>query len=186
MGKPVLLHICCAPCSIATLKVFKENGFEPLGYFFNPNIHPYKEFSRRKETLRQYLEEEKVPLVIEEDYLLEDFLRMVVHKEKQRCLHCYRLRLETAARYAREKGMERFSTTLLISPYQKHDSIKEIGEEMADKYGLQFIYLDLRPVFRESLRQARERGLYLQGYCGCIFSEKERYYKPKVKVQSQK
>lgn len=179
MGKSVLLHVCCAPCSIATLKIFTEKGFEPVGYFFNPNIHPYREFSRRKETARQFFKDEKTPLLIEENYLLEDFLRMVVHREKQRCLLCYRLRLEAAARQARENGMECFSTTLLISPYQKHERIKETGEEMADKYGLQFIYDDIRPFFRDSLHMAREKGLYLQGYCGCIYSEQERYDKTK-------
>lgn len=183
MGKPILLHICCAPCSIASLQVFKENGFEPQGFFFNPNIHPYREFARRKETLRQFLVEEKIPLFIEEDYLLEDFLRMVVNREKERCTHCYRLRLDATARFAEEKGIDCFSTTLLISPYQRHEHIREIGEEMADKYGLRFIYKDLRPVFRKSLRLARERGLYLQGYCGCIFSEKERYDKKQRKTK---
>ena len=184
MGKPILLHICCAPCSIASLKVFKENGFELFGFFFNPNIHPYREFVRRKETLHRFLEEEKIPFFIEDDYLLEDFLRMVVNREKERCTYCYRLRLDAAARFAAEKGLNCFSTTLLISPYQKHEKIKEIGEEMAAKYGISFTYRDLRHFFRESMRMARERGMYMQGYCGCIFSEKERYEKKAQNKQS--
>ncbi len=177
MGKAMLLHICCAPCSIASLQVFKERGYAPQGYFFNPNIHPFREFARRKETLRQYLREVKTPLFVEEEYQLEDFLRLVVNRENERCTHCYRLRLEATARLAGEKGIDSFSTTLLISPYQKHEQIREIGEDLAEKYGVRFLYEDLRPVFRESMRLAREKELYLQGYCGCIYSEKERYDK---------
>jgi len=177
MAKPMLLHICCAPCSIASLQVFGRKGFEPQGYFYNPNIHPYREFARRKETLRRYLQEEGVPLFVEEDYLMKDFLRMVVNHEDERCPYCYRLRLDATARFTREKGMDSFSTTLLISPYQNHELIREIGKELAGKYGLNFLYEDLRPVFRESMDLARERELYMQGYCGCIYSENERYNK---------
>lgn len=177
MAKPMLLHICCAPCSIASLQVFRESGFEPRGYFFNPNIHPYREFTRRKETLRQFLKEEEIPLFIEEEYLMKEFLQAVVNHEDERCAYCYRLRLDAAARFAAEKGLGFFSTTLLISPYQNHELIKEIGGELAGKYGVHFIYEDLRPVFRESMRLAREKELYMQGYCGCIYSENERYNK---------
>ena len=110
MGKSVLLHVCCAPCSIATLKIFTEKGFEPVGYFFNPNIHPYREFSRRKETARQFFKDEKTPLLIKK-IISWKILRMVVHREKQRCLLCYCLRWR-AARQARGKRYGVFFTTL--------------------------------------------------------------------------
>ena len=175
MAESLLLHICCAPCCVLSLQAFRDMGYDILGYFFNPNIHPYREFTSRKETLRRFLEEEKIPYIIEERYPLEDFLRMALACEKDRCLSCYRLRLEAAARMAVEKETEYFSTTLLISPYQKHEQIKSIGEEVARVHGVRFLYENLRPLFRESQRLAREKGFYMQTYCGCIFSEKERY-----------
>jgi predicted adenine nucleotide alpha hydrolase (AANH) superfamily ATPase len=174
-GMNLLLHICCAPCSLSTWKNFQEKGHRLHGYFFNPNIHPYREFRRRKKTLQEWAQQEGRPLTCEEDYLLEDFLRLVVNREKERCRFCYRWRLEKTAAHAREQGFESFSTTLMLSPYQKHDLLQEIGGEVARKYGLRFIYEDLRPLFRESMGLAREKGLYMQGYCGCIYSEKERY-----------
>ena len=177
MNKSLLLHICCAPCCVMSLQTFRDKGYDVLGYFFNPNIHPYREFVSRKETLRSFLDEENITYIMDEGYPLEDFLRLVLANEQDRCLSCYRLRLETAAQKAAELGIEHFTTTLLISPYQKHESIKTTGEEIAQNYGVSFLYVDLRPLFRESQRLAREKGFYMQSYCGCIFSEKERYLK---------
>lgn len=95
---------------------------------------------------------------------------------ENRCVkYCYRVRLEQTARYAKEHGYDTFSTTLLISPYQNHNALKKIGEEMAEKYGLNFLYRDFRPGFREGQAEARELGLYMQKYCGCVFSEEMRY-----------
>ncbi|RQD77495.1 MAG: hypothetical protein D5R97_02180 [Candidatus Syntrophonatronum acetioxidans] len=175
----LLLHMCCGPCTTASQEKFKELGYEVRGFFFNPNIHPYKEFKRRKETLRDYCRQEEIPLEIDDRYLLEDFLRKTVYREQNRCLFCYALRLGETARKAREKGIEIFSTTLLISPYQDHDLLKEVGEEMGNKYGVSFLYEDLRPLFKDSVNMSKQRNMYRQGYCGCIYSEKERYYKKK-------
>lgn len=95
---------------------------------------------------------------------------------ENRCVkYCYRVRFEQTARYAKEHGYDTFSTTLLISPYQNHNALKKIGEEMAEKYGLNFLYRDFRPGFREGQAEARELGLYMQKYCGCVFSEEMRY-----------
>lgn len=95
---------------------------------------------------------------------------------QNRCTnYCYRTRLEKTAQYAKENGYDSFSTTLLVSPYQKHDDIKRIGEELAEKYGLEFHYVDFRAGYREGQAKARELGLYMQKYCGCIFSEEERF-----------
>ncbi len=171
----LLLHICCAPCSLYSWQAFEEKGHNLCGFFFNPNIHPYREFKKRKETLRSLSEQEGKKLIIDERYLLDDYLRAVVHHEEQRCELCYRMRLEETARKAKEEGMEGISTTLLISPYQKHGLLREIGERIAAEHGLKFVYEDLRPGFRTSMRLATEKGLYKQGYCGCIYSEKERY-----------
>ncbi len=105
-----------------------------------------------------------------------EFCKNVVDDLENRCVkYCYRVRLEQTARYAKEHGYDTFSTTLLISPYQNHNALKKIGEEMAEKYGLNFLYRDFRPGFREGQAEARELGLYMQKYCGCVFSEKMRY-----------
>ena len=175
----ILLHMCCGPCTTASREKFKELGYNIRGFFFNPNIHPYKEFKRRLETLQDYCREEEIPLMIDGRYLLEDFLRKVVYREQQRCLFCYALRLGESAKKAREEGIPSFSTTLLISPYQNHERLKEVGEARGKEYGVSFIYEDLRPLFKESVNISRQRNMYRQGYCGCIFSEKERYYKEK-------
>ena len=174
----LLLHICCAPCSIVSWEYFSSLGYLPRGYFFNPNIHPYKEFSRRLETLRAFSRAEARPVIYDEEYRLEEFIRMAVDSKDKRCQLCYALRLRETARYARKAGIEYISTTLLLSPYQKHEALKNEGEEAARRYGVKFVYADLRPFFRESMQKARQKELYRQGYCGCIYSEKERYYRP--------
>ncbi len=169
--------MCCGPCTTSSHKKFKESGYDITGYFFNPNIHPYREFQKRLETLEQYCREEDISLIADPCYLLEDFIRGVVNREAERCFFCYYLRLKEAAKKAKELHIPNFSSTLLISPYQKHDSIKKIGEEAAEEYGVNFVYTDLRPFYKESVQISRQKGMYRQPYCGCIYSEKERYYR---------
>lgn len=173
----MLLHICCAPCSTVTDRHFRDLGYGVTGYFYNPNIHPYREFKKRLETLEQYCKEEDIPLMVESRYQLDLFLRETVFHEEDRCRHCYRIRLLETARKAEEEGIPFISSTLQISPYQDHDLLKKIGSESAKTYGRVFVYEDLRPMFKESAVLSRERGLYRQSYCGCIYSERERYYK---------
>lgn len=183
--KDLLLHVCCGPCSIYSWQELEKDGFNLRGYFFNPNIHPYREFIRRLEALRSLASQEGREIIIDQGYPMEEYLRMVVNHEEERCPLCYRMRLEETARKAREQGIENISTTLLISPYQKHDLLKDLGEKIAEEYGLHFVYKDLRPGFRESMARARQKGLYMQGYCGCIYSEKERYSAGKRKARRQ-
>ena len=116
--------------------------------------------------------------MLEEEYDLSGFLRMVVEKENERCPLCYAMRLEKTARKAKELGFKWFGTTLLISPYQQIEGICRTGEDLARKYGLNFYGEDLRPGYRRSRELSRELGLYRQPYCGCIYSERDRYYKP--------
>lgn len=172
----MLLHMCCGPCTTSSQKKFKNLGYELTGYFFNPNIHPYKEFQKRLETLQGYCKDEDIPLISDTRYLLEDFISGVVNWEGVRCDFCYFMRLKETAKKAKGLHIPNFSSTLLISPYQKHDSIKKTGEEVAKKYGVNFVYTDLRPLYKESVEISRRKGLYRQPYCGCVFSEKERYY----------
>ena len=170
----MLLHTCCAPCSIQCVETLAGEGITPDLYWYNPNIHPYTEYSFRRDALGNFAENRKLSLIIEDEYGLRSFIKGVSSLE-DRCAYCYRIRLEQTARFAAEKAYEAFSTTLLISPYQNHELIRKIGEELAGVYGPQFLYRDFRPFFRKGQNRAREAGYYMQKYCGCIYSEEERY-----------
>lgn len=172
----LLLHTCCAPCSVYCIKSLRNEEIEPTVYWFNPNIHLYQEYKSRRDTLKQYASNIAVQAIFEEDYGLDEFCRNVVDDLGNRCKnYCYPVRLEQTAKFAKENGYDTISTTLLISPYQKHDIIHELGEKIAKDYGINFLYRDFRPGFREGQNEARQLGLYMQKYCGCVFSEEERY-----------
>ncbi len=173
----ILLHICCAPCTIYPLRIFRAEGFSLTGLFFNPNIHPYLEYVRRREALERFAQEEHLEVKWSPDYLLEAFLRGVVFKEQERCNWCYEMRLRHTAEIARQDNWDGFSTTLLYSKFQKHDRIRSIGEMLAKEYDVPFIYRDFRGGWDEGVRISRERQIYRQPYCGCIYSERERYIK---------
>ena len=112
------------------------------------------------------------------DIFVDEFCKNVIRNLKTRCTdYCYRVRLEQTAKYAKEHGFDTITTTLFVSPYQKHEELKQIAEEIAKKYELNFLYRDFRVGFREGQAKARELGLYMQKYCGCIFSEEDRYAK---------
>ena len=175
----LLLHICCGPCSISPIAQLREMGHELQGFFFNPNIHPYKEFERRLDTLKEYATAIDLPLTIDGRYLLEDFLAEAMRFDRIRCEGCYEMRFHIAAAAAKQQECDAFTTTLLVSPYQKHDLIREVGERVAKETGIPFYYVDFRPGWHEGVRISRERQMYRQPYCGCIFSEQERYCKPK-------
>lgn len=171
----LLLHTCCAPCSVYCVRSLRQEGIEPTAFWYNPNIHPYTEYAARRDTLIAYTKSVGQALVIHEDYGLRHFVQAVAEDIDRRCDHCYTLRLEETARFAAENGFTHFSSTLFVSPYQNHRRMQEIAEQMAKRYGAAFLYRDFRPGFREGQAIAREQGLYLQKYCGCIFSEEERY-----------
>jgi len=119
----LLLHVCCGPCTIYPLSVIRGEGIDVSGYFFNPNIHPFKEFKKRKEAARHVSEHFNFPIIWENKYGLIEFLRKTVFHEQQRCPICYDLRLSKTASYARENGFDAFSTTLLYSRYQNHQAL---------------------------------------------------------------
>jgi len=177
----LLLHCCCAPCSLTCVSSLRAQDIESELLWFNPNIHPYTEYKARLDCLREFASNEKLKLRLEGEYGLRFFLKEVSSEidgaAPERCEKCYKTRLEKTASVAADGGFTAFTTSLLISPYQDHDAIKRIGEEAADKYGVDFLYSDFRPLFRESRTAAREKGFYMQKYCGCIFSEEERYAK---------
>lgn len=170
-----LMHTCCAPCSVSCIRQLRGEGIEPVSYWFNPNIHPYMEYKARRDTLIGYAPAIGMELIVQEDYGLREFCRAVAEDIDHRCAHCYTARLEQTAKFAAENGFGSFTTTLLVSPYQQHDRIAEIAQQMAQRYGVEFLYRDFRPGFRDGQAQARELGFYMQKYCGCVFSEAERY-----------
>ncbi|MBC7237233.1 MAG: epoxyqueuosine reductase QueH [Chloroflexi bacterium] len=174
-GKRLLLHICCAPCATYTTRRLREQGAQVTGYWYNPNIHPFSEHERRREALVTYAPTIELPMIWEAAYEMPEFLRRVAGRERfrQRCALCYRMRLERTAQVAASEGFELFTTTLLISPYQDQKLICEIGEGLAQDYGVSFYFENLRRGFAEHHRLAREAGLYQQRYCGCIYSEWE-------------
>lgn len=176
----ILLHACCGPCSIYPVSVLKEEGHDFRGYFYNPNIHPYTEFKKRLDAFRQYAEKEGFPIIVEDDYLLEEFLRQAVFREGERCRVCYSMRLHRAAQVAKKGNFDAFSTTLLVSPFQKHNLIRDIGTAIGEEMGIPFYYYDFRPGYKDAVRISKEEGMYRQQYCGCIYSERDRYY-PKRK-----
>lgn len=171
----LLIHTCCAPCSIKCIEELKKEDVKTDLYWYNPNIHPFMEYKNRLEALKKYSEIIDIKLIIEDEYGLIDFTKNVVNDIENRCDYCYKVRLEKTAKYAKENGYDAFSTTLLISPYQKHDRIKEICERLEKKYDIKFLYKDFRDKFREGQAKAKELELYIQKYCGCIYSEEERY-----------
>ena len=177
MGK-ILIHICCAPCACYPCKRLKEENFEVVGFWYNPNIQPYQEYRRRLMATGYFARVTSLELITDYEYPLQDFLRGILEKdakEKVRCTFCYELRMERTAKAARENGFDYFTTTLLYSKFQQHDLIKEIGEKLGKKYGLNFYSEDFRDGWKEGILISKKMGLYRQQYCGCIFSEKERY-----------
>jgi predicted adenine nucleotide alpha hydrolase (AANH) superfamily ATPase len=184
----VLLHSCCGPCTVYPLKSLRQEGFEVEGYFYNPNIHPYKEFLARLESYQRFASLQDLNTHIHSEYGLETFINALKTNElscQQRCPLCYRLRLEAAAQKAIDLAMDAFTTTLLVSPYQNHELLMEIGTEIGTAKGIPFLQRDFRPGFRAAQQEARAMGLYIQAYCGCVFSEYDRY-KPKVKKKVEK
>lgn len=187
------MHICCANCSIYPLKSLKEDGHTLTGFWFNPNIHPYIEYKHRLDAVKKlealWNSEDTNPhirhlekrsqggLKIEyiDYYGLKEYLRNVVGNEAKRCEYCYTVRLKETAKRAKDINADAFTTTLLVSPYQKFDMIVEIGRALQDKYSVEFYMDDLRKGFYKGKRIAKTLGLYQQQYCGCVYSEMERY-----------
>lgn len=171
----ILLHICCGPCALYPLRSLRTAGHRVTGFFFNHNIHPYQEYQRRLTAAREMCTLEGLTLLCRDEYLLEEFLAAVAGRPAERCLYCYFSRLEAAARQAAEHGFDAFTSSLLYSRYQNHEQIRSAGERAAERHGVRFLYEDFRPGWQEGIRLSKELGLYRQQYCGCIYSEKERY-----------
>lgn len=169
----ILLHICCGPCLIYPLRILREKQAKLTGFFFNPNIHPSREYLQRAETLAVYANQAGLT-VIWGDYRPEDYFQRVTHREEERCQICYRIRLEATAACAKKLGCDGFSTTMLYSKFLKHDLIRELGQLIAQETNISFIDHDFRLGWQEGVAISREMGMYRQNYCGCLYSERDR------------
>jgi len=168
--KQLLLHVCCAPCLSGTHKALEAEDLDITGFFYNPNIHPEEEHKKRIGALISYSSQKDMKALIIENFNMEIFKKEVVGRPDDRCVNCYKLRLKRTAYCAKKNGFDSFSTTLLLSPYQKHELIKQAGEEMAGEHGVRFYYKDFRPFYKDSIAISKMLGLYRQKYCGCYLS----------------
>ncbi len=173
--KSVLIHCCCAHCAAYTVDYWRQQEYEVSALWYNPNIHPYLEHQQRLESMKALARETNLPLIVTEGYDMVDYFRRVVGHESRRCRYCFNLRLAKTAETARQNGFSAFTTTLLISPQQKHDIIRETGHKIADEQNLEFLYADLRKRYSDSRHLTKPLNLYCQQYCGCVYSEWERY-----------
>ncbi len=171
----LLMHICCANCCAHPLQSLLLNGIDVRGYWFNPNIHPYTEYTARLGALITLEKIWNIDVAYDDDYALDAFLSSVTGLGGERCAVCYRLRLDRTARAAKRMHLDGFTTSLLASPYQKFAMIQTVGRETAKRHGIAFHATDFRAGWRTAQGLARELGLYRQKYCGCIYSEMERY-----------
>ncbi len=171
----VLVHCCCAHCAAYTVDHWRRQGYQVSALWYNPNIHPYLEHQHRLEAIKTFAQGADLPLVIIEGYDLVEYFRRVVGHESERCRYCFGLRLGKTVETARQMGFGAFTTTLLISPHQKHDLLLEIGNELAGERGVDFLYADLRKRYSDSRRMTKAQNLYRQQYCGCVYSEWERH-----------
>ena len=182
MKDKLLVHACCGPCLVGVYEDIEKNtadynidGIQDLDViWYNINIHPKAEYEKRKETLKEFLSIKDKEGIFLDEYNLLGWAKKAVNYEQEgyalRCEYCYNSRLEKVFAYAKENGYTAVTTTLLISPYQKHDIICKVCEKLAKKYDVKFMYKDFRPMFWEGQHRAKELGLYRQKYCGCIFS----------------
>lgn len=171
----VLLHVCCAPCLLYPAQQLSADNIDFTGYFYNPNIHPYKEFKRRLDGVILLAEQRNYEVIVDRDYGLQEFLRAVVFKEQKRCRFCYRSRIEKTASLAVKKSFSGFSSTLLYSKYQNHTEIVRLSQEISATTSIPFIYRDFRKGWQRGIDESIALEMYRQSYCGCIYSEQERY-----------
>ncbi|MCD4734521.1 MAG: epoxyqueuosine reductase QueH [Bacteroidales bacterium] len=173
----LLLHTCCAPCSIYPVQVLRQMDMDVMGFFYRHNIHPFQECQKREATLKQYSQAIDLKVIYQPDYRIEKFLQSVVFRENDRCRYCYHDRLKATALVAKKGKFEGFTTTLLYSKFQNHELIRETGEAIAKKYNLKFFYHDFREGWKSGIEESKRLDMYRQQYCGCIYSEKDRYFK---------
>ena len=186
MPKKILLHVCCGPCAIMPVRGLQEAGFAVTGLFANPNIHPLSEYLRRREAMQHCAEKLALPMLWRDDvWNVTAWLRAVAGTRDagaERCAYCYDSRLEITARMAAQGGYASFSSSLLYSRHQNHENIVALAKARATEYGVAFHYQDFRPDWQQGIDISKELELYRQPYCGCVYSEAERYAKKLKKL----
>jgi predicted adenine nucleotide alpha hydrolase (AANH) superfamily ATPase len=150
---------------------------EVMGFYYRHNIHPYAECLKRQETLQNYADQIDLRVIYQDGYDLEGFIQNVVYREADRCRYCYHDRLRSTALLAKRGKFDCFTTTLLYSKFQNHDLVKTTGESIGKSVGVDFLYQDFRAGWKEGVEKSKDLGMYRQQYCGCIYSEKERFFK---------
>ncbi len=176
----ILIHCCCAHCTAYSADYWRQQGYEVSAFWYNPNIHPYMEHQHRLEAMKSLAQNIDLPLIVAEGYDMIEYFRQVVGHESQRCQYCFRLRLSKTVEIAHQMSFDAFTTTLLISPDQKHDLLREVGDELAKEKDIEFLYADLRKRYSDSRHLTKPLNLYRQQYCGCIYSEWERHADIKI------
>ncbi len=172
---PLLLHACCAPCSLEPVRLLVEEGFEPTICWTNPNIQPVSEHGKRLEELRRWSSDNGIRLIEaadDRDRWDASVARLGADRER-RCRACYALRLAEACRVAEREGFSSIATTLAVSPYQLFDTCNDVLEKLAAAHGLTPVIRDFRPWYPQATVRSRELGMYRQNYCGCRFSAAE-------------
>ncbi len=177
MSMKILLHACCAPCLIYPFNFLIKQGIEVTVFFYNPNIHPFLEFKKRIDSLKNYSSYLGFPLILNNKYGLIEFLRKTVFHETERCEQCYLMRLEKTALLAKDHNFEAFTTTLLYSKYQRHSLITSLCNTISTDIDIPFFYYDFREGWQSGVNESIKLEMYRQSYCGCIYSEQERYDK---------
>ncbi len=171
----LLLHCCCGPCATASIDRFVQLGYKVVPYFFNPNIEPSDEQKRRLDAFLAVCQSKMLTPIV------EDHPNYSHKRGQDRCFSCYSVRLERAKLAAQRLGLNYFSTSLLISPYQKHELIKQVGSGLGG-----FVYEDLRTSYKDSQQQAKELGIYKQKYCACLESLEESKWLAKRKSEMKR
>lgn len=172
----LLLHACCAPCSLEPVRLLVGEGFEPTICWTNPNIQPAEEHERRLVELRRWCAAQDIPLIeAREDYdRWESSVAPIgARRREARCRACYALRLAEACRVAEEEGFTHVATTLAVSPYQLFETCNDVLVRLCEVRGLTPVIRDFRPWYPDATRRSRELGMYRQNYCGCRFSAAE-------------
>lgn len=171
----ILLHQCCGPCSIYPILQLKKLNADIVSYFYNPNIHPVTEYYKRMEAAVQVNNAYNIKYIIDEEYGLINFTRDNANNEKNRCAGCYKIRFFKTAEKAKELGFEYFTSSLLYSKMQNHDLIINICNMASKKYGVKFFYEDYREGWQDGIDISKDMEIYRQNYCGCIYSEEDRF-----------
>lgn len=171
----ILVHACCGICSGYPISLLKEMGYTPVVYFCNPNLDTKEEFNKRLEAQKVVCMYHWVELIAEE-YKHEEYLQVIKGLEEEpergkRCVECIKLRLQQTAHKARELGINKFTTSLVISPHKNFEMISKIGREIADD--LEFVAIDFKKKdgFLKTNKLSKELGIYRQNYCGCEFAK---------------